>query len=579
MLLSLFALFLNGCNAVCFDDTRYGVAGQNTSETDAYESDASGFDITEAINNSSKSPEAADRAESTSLNDSSKSSESSSPALPGCHYNKETEMVDYTVLFDAIPESDDQTIYLYEFENFEDVSFDGKHPVAKAPIESEVTFSFPFMTKHLFSRFVPAVICDNEIHALSSGLYITNPETIARNTTEYPDIASKKGILLDPLTLDKDELTNLNVNRAVFNIPLSFIMGKTENDAIPTVNYEYMGKIYHFNGYRLAGFDSVFSYLTANNYHVTAIVLNDLNESYPELIHPMSRRKTSQSMYYAFNTAEKTGVRTMEAAALFLAERYSGGVYGCIQDWVIANEINQQKIWNYMATDNLDYYMESFEKSFRTFYNAIKSNYSNARIYYSIDQDWNNNGGANYIYFNGKEVIDSFNKFAKDGGDYDWSLSVHPYPSPLTNTRFWKKHYDKSENARVVTPMNLSVVTDYMRNEDLLDTNGNVRNIGITELGFSSRSGEKNQAAAFAYCYQIIEDNEYINSFLFNRQTDTPDSLESGLALGIYNPDYSPKYIADVFANIDTDSASDYISEMLEIIGANDLEEALSWAR
>ena len=49
-------------------------------------------------------------------------------------------------------------------------------------------------------------------------------------------------------------------------------------------------------------------------------------------------------MYYAFNTEEEAGVRAIEAAALFLSQRYSGGEYGLIHDWVIANEINQQKV-------------------------------------------------------------------------------------------------------------------------------------------------------------------------------------------------------------------------------------------
>ena len=94
-----------------------------------------------------------------------------------------------------------------------------------------------------------------------------------------------------------------------------------------------------------------------------------------------------------------------------------------------------------------------------------------------------------------------------------------------------------------------------------------------------TKAGEKLQAAAFAYCYYIIEDNKYINSFLLNRQTDDTAALKSGLALGIYNNDYSEKLLHDVFKNIDSPEGAAYIDEMLEIIGADSLEEALSWAR
>lgn len=499
---------------------------------------------------------------------------------PVCLYDKETNTINISISFNTIPISDDSNIYLYEFSNYEnESSFEGKIYVAKKRKNSSISISIPYTTKRLFSRFVPVIFYENNIYALSLGQYITNPEDIAKNNTPYPVIDSKKGILLDPLTIERPELDNLNVKRVVFNIPISFIMGETDNDTYPTVNFMYRGQTYKFNGYMLAGFDSLFKYLSDNNYHITAIVLNDWNKIHPEIIHPMSRNRTYRSMYYAFNTEEKEGVKTMEATALFLASRYSGGEYGLIHDWVIANEINQQKVWNYMNTSDVNMYVTSFEKSFRSFYNAIKSQYSNANIYYSIDQNWNSNNGQNHQFFNAKNIVNIFNEKSKAHGNYDWGLSIHPYPAPLTNTKFWHGYRDKSENASLITPMNLSVITDYMTGSDLLDTKGNVRQIGITELGFSSRSGEKSQAAAFAYCYHIIENNKYINSFLMNRQTDSKDSLKSGLALGIYNPDYSPKYIADVFANIDTKEGDEYLSEMLEIIGASSLEEALSWAK
>ena len=500
---------------------------------------------------------------------------------PLCRYNRLKNTTEYDISFNkGVPKSDDYYVYLFEVASYEDeTNMEGKIPVAVAAKKVDITFSLPYETRHLFSSFVPALLEEGEFVPLSYGQYIFNPEALAANCKMYPPIDSKKGLLLDANTLGSDKLADLKVKRLVYNIPLSFIMGETENDSFPTIEYEYDGKVYKFNGYKLAGFDSLFSYLTKEGYYCTAIILNDWNKSFPEIMHPKSRKRTSESMYYAFNTEEEEGARLMEAVALFLAKRYSGGEYGMVYDWVIANEINQQKIWNYMDTDDLYYYTESFEKSFRTFYNAIKSNYGNAHIYFSIDHDWNDNYGHDYKFFNGRDLLYTFNDIAKKRGDYDWALSIHPYPNPLPKVRFWKGEFDKSEEARVVTPMNLSSVTSLMTRDEFLDTNGRVRQIAVTELGFSSRAGEDLQAAAFAYCYLIIEDNEYINSFLLNRQTDDKEALKSGLALGIYNNDYSSKKIADVFTDIDSSKDKGYIEEMLKIIGAETLEEALEWAR
>ena len=501
---------------------------------------------------------------------------------PVCTYTAATDRLIFEFSFtDGIPISDDENVYLFEISTYEDdMHLEEEKPVAVAFKHTNTTLCLPYRQRYLFSKFVPALLYEGDYVPISYGQYISNPEAFAYNRQDQLNLDSKKGILLDPTTIGSEKLDDLNVKRVVFNMPISYILGESDvPDELPTITYSYNGRNYKFNTYMLAGFDSLFQYLTENGYHTTLIILNDYNKEYPQMMHPLSRKKTSKSEYYAFNTEEAEGVRMMEAVALFLAQRYSGGQYGMIYDWVIANEINQQKIWNYMATDDLDYYTESFEKSFRTFYNAIKSCYSNARVYFSLDHDWNDNDGINSSFFNGRDLLYKFNEIAKRGGNYNWALSIHPYPNPLTKVRFWKGTYDKTKTTGIITPMNLSALVDTMLEDDLRDVNGNVRQIGVTELGFTSRTSESLQAAAVAYCYYIIEDNVYINSFLMNRQTDDEDALKTGLSLGIYNKDYSKKLVAEVFGNMDRAEGEDYIEEMLEIIGADSLEEALEWAR
>lgn len=500
---------------------------------------------------------------------------------PVCNIDESLNKINISFKFNnKVPRSDDDNIYLFSLNSYEQEGIDETdRPLKSVPKAKEVTMSVNYRKELLFNSFFPAIKYEGEFIPLSAAQFITNPEILAKDIEKPTGFDSKKGILLDANTVDKEELYNLNVKRVIYNIPLSYVIGESDSPACPTVEYVYGGKTYKFNGYMLAGFDSLFKYLTDNGFHTTAIILNDWNKDYPEIIHPLSRRKNSRANYYAFNTEERDGASLIEATALFLADRYTGEEYGMVYDWVIANEVNQQVVWNYMNTDNLEYYTESFERSFRVFYNAIKSNYADANVYFSLDQDWNNNRGNNKRFFNGKEFLLTFNDFAKRRGNYDWGLSIHPYPTPLNNTRFWRGDHDKTEDAGVVTPMNLSAVTSVMTKPELLDTKGNVRSIGVTELGFCSRVSEEAQAAAFAYCYYIIEDNEYIDSFLLNRQHDDEGALSSGLSLGIYNYNYSEKEIADVFKNIDSGKGDKYIPKMLEIIGEESFEDALDKAR
>ena len=496
-----------------------------------------------------------------------------------CKIDSDDQNIAFDISFDKIPKSDDGNLYLFQVRTWESESDLSSDPVAVQALSHHICFEVPYSRTCLFSRYVPAVLADGSFVPVASGKYLTNPEALAPNQDAYPEIASKKGLLLDPNTFGTEKLTKLNIKRAVYNIPLSMIMGKSTNPDLPSFEYPYDGETYYFNTAVIAAYDNTFKYLSDSGIYTTAIILNDWNDAYPEMVHPQSREKTKNSLYYAFNTEEERGAKLMEAAALFLAERYSTGQFGMVHDWVIANEVNQQTSWNYMATSDLSYYTASFERSFRTFYNAIRSRYANANVYFSIDHDWNDNGGDNTKWFNGREFLYMFNKYALQGGNYDWSLSVHPYPSPLTRVNYWKKDYDMTENAEQVTIMNLSSLTDVMRKDSFLNPAGEVRDIAITELGFSSYSGEKLQAAAFAYCYYIIEDNPYISSFLMNRQTDALEEIQGGLALGVYNTDLTDKYISDVYANIDGDDSGKYEEFTLNILGADSLEEALSWAK
>ncbi len=493
-------------------------------------------------------------------------------------YEDSTGKMEYSMVMPQIPGSDDAYLYLFHEACYDDGVLNGE-PVAFKAKRRYWKIRFAYQEEYLFDQFIPALLINGEYVPIGNGVYLLNPEELAENQEEYPDVGSKKGLLLDPTMLKTTELTDLGVKHAIYNIPLSHIMGETTNPFLPTIEYEYEGTTYLFNGAAINGYDELFTYLEELGMCTTAVVLNDWNDDHPELIHPEARDKDSGAYYYMFNAADAEGVKTMEAVASFLAGRYSGGEHGIVHSWVIANEINQNKLWNYLDTVDVAYYAQEFERGMRIFYQAIKSQYANARVYFSIDHDWNSNKTASHKYFNAKDLVRAFNDAALVHGNYNWGIAIHPYPQPMTRVNYWSQSYDKTQDAEIVSIMNLGVLTDFLSQEKYLDTNGEVRSITITELGFSSKSGEKLQAAAFAYCYYITEANPYIDAFIMNRQTDAPEEVKQGLAFGIYEYDHSEKYIKNVFRYIDTDRAEEYTDFMLNILDVSSLEEALSWAQ
>lgn len=491
---------------------------------------------------------------------------------------EETGQIVYSLTMPKVPESDDGRLYLFAADCYGDTGDLQGKPVAVWGKGRKSTVSFPYEEEFLYKQFVPALLVEGVYVPAGKGVYLSNPEALAGNKEDYPDMGSKKGVLLDPTMLGTEELTELEVKHTIYNLPLSAIMGKTTDEAYPTITYTYGGKEYYFNGKAVNDYDGLFSYLTNMGMCSTVVILNDWNEEHMEMIHPMARNPESGAYYYMFNTAEEEGVQTLQAVAGFLAQRYLDGEHGMVHNWVIANEINQHKTWNYMETRDPVLYAWEFEKAFRIFYQAVKRNYAHGRVYFSIDHDWNSNGGNNKDYFNARDVIASFNEAARAHGNYDWGIAIHPYPEPLTRVNYWSQEIDKTQEAQMLTVMNLNVLTDFLGQEDYLDTKGEVRSITITELGFSSKSGEKLQAAAFAYCYYIVDSNPYIDAFILNRQTDAPEELVGGLAFGLYEYDHSEKYLKEVFRYIDTDKAEEYTGFVLNILGAKSLEEALSWA-
>ena len=474
---------------------------------------------------------------------------------------EDTGKVIVSGLMEGIPKSDDRRIYVFNVATYQDGLHDGQEPITSIR-KSDDQFSFTFNLNYkqansrLFDKFAIGIKQDGKYILLSDFSYITNPEQRAQYQYAYPKAKSIKGLLIDPNKLKGNELSDLGVKQAAYNIPVGRLVGHTSSANYPTIYYNYQGQTYLFDGQVVAEYDIIFSRLTQLGIQTTAIILNDWNGSYVNLVHP-NARKAGACPYYMFNASDASGVDHMGAIATFLAERYSGTAHGQVVNWVIANEINARKHWNYYPAVDVQSYAQVYADAFRVFYNAIKSVNACAKIYMPVDQTWNRN--LNDGDYDARDIIYSFNAYIKAEGNIDWDLSHHPYPVPLTHAAFWNmpSNYKRmnlvtnSVDTRMVTMQNINVVTDYLQREELLNPDGESRSVILSEQGFNSLSGQGVQAAAFAYAYYIAEANSHIDGFLLNRQTDAAAEVAQGMAFGLNNADGSHKQIYNVFKQID----------------------------
>ncbi|MBQ8031632.1 MAG: hypothetical protein IJ260_08935, partial [Butyrivibrio sp.] len=226
--------------------------------------------------------------------------------------------------------------------------------------------------------------------------------------------------------------------------------------------------------------------------------------------------------------------------------------------------------WYYMNSTNIELNVSEYVKAFRIFYNEIKAVNANARVYTSFDQEWNRK--SNPGCFLSKEYLDRFNYYINREGNIDWSLSVHPYNAPLFDPYAWKQqaqYVNTSITTPYITMENIYILTDYMCQPSFLAPSGAVRDISLSEIGYTSSFGEDAQAASITYAYTMAENNPYISSFILFREIDDAHEMESHIAQGLKNLDGSNKMAYDFYKNLGTANAATYKAKASEIIGQN----------
>ena len=471
---------------------------------------------------------------------------------------------------DAMVSSDDKYYYLFDEAMYEDELPEDAEPLAHAYKDYEVSFNVGLKkgqaSSRLYRKLLLAVRQNGEYVPVSGASFVTNPEALASYHYGGLEHSSKKGILVDPFRTG--ELTDLGVQYATYNIPLARILS---THAQGSTAYTYGGVTYYFNNTILGEYDHIFKTLNSKGIDIAAIILDNAStQAFPEITYPTGR-SGSTAPYYMFNASDDKGVRALSAVATFLAGRYSGTAHGRVSMWVIGNEVNARKEWNYMASTDLATYTKAYTDAFRVFYNAIKSVNSDARIYVPFDQQWDRNRSNNPDY-DARDMIELFASSLRAEGDIDWGLAEHPYSYPNNNTAFWKASnlVTRSFDTSILTMDNIEVLTSYMEQEAMLSPGGDVRSIILSEMGYSSTSGEALQAAAFAYAYKKIEAQPHIDAMMLSRQTDAADEIAAfGLALGLSTTGGRHKQIYEVFKYIDTSRSAEVTAFAKSIVGVD----------
>lgn len=480
----------------------------------------------------------------------------------------------------AVAASDDGNYYLFALKTYESAVGARTDFCASAPAAELVHFTVPLQldtaNSKLYSRFVVTAYRGGMFVPVSTEMYITNPEAVAKGSTKSIAEAAgiKKGLICD--WQNASYLSELGAGYVSTSIKTSQFFNGTG------FNYTYNGKTYQFDAFWVQATDGLVKIFNSQNVDIVMNILNDYSAGTADMVYPEAMGTGKNPHYYAVNVDTQAGEEKLEALMSFIAERYNGGSYGSVHNYIIGNEVNSSDTWHYAGEIPVNEFAVRYAKQYRVCYNAIKSHNLGANVYICTDQRWTHNDGGSS--FGGKPVIDAFNAEILRTGNINWGLSFHPYPAPLTHAKFWVdapgyaalRLVDHTENSKMVTPTNMDVVTTYMTKPEFLAPSGAIRNMFISEIGFSSMStsgdtDENIQAAALVYAYKLIDSNPAIKGVTFNGVMDNAvEVAQDKLATGLFRSDGAAKPAANAFKIMDKGGNVDHF---LPYIGAS------SWAQ
>ena len=449
-------------------------------------------------------------------------------------------------------------------------------PISSAAKKSKVSFQIKIkkgmLQDALNRRYLIAARKNNQKYAvLSAFRYATNASSVAKYKYAFPKAESKKGLQVHWEM--QEDAQELNVHHGLINIVFTEMLASAgEENSSVSIPFTYEGKQYWFRRSSIQSYDSQLKRLSGSGAVISAVLLLGLRSDCMDLIYPGGR--AGGHNFYAWNCRDTQARRTFQAILTFLAKRYSAknSSNGRIVNWIVGNEVNDYRSWNYAGERSLSEYASIYADAFRLTYNAVTAVYANARVYISLNHLWNTKLPN---CFTAHQMLDAFASSIRKTGPIQWNLAYHPYGSPLTEPRFWEnknKQVTNKISSPVINMNNLSVLSDYVRKNF-----GSNTRIILSEQGYTSHTSSgyafKEQAAAIAYSYYLTEADDMVDSFIMNRHIDHQAEINQGLNLGLWTTQGTEsanqkKLSWKVFKYMDTTISESVTKASLKVIGA-----------
>ncbi|MGI9469993.1 MAG: DUF5722 domain-containing protein [Rubripirellula sp.] len=390
-----------------------------------------------------------------------------------------------------------------------------------------------------------------------SRLLIGKPD----HASSRPKPASQKGLSGLSNRGPMDDLPKLGIDAVTLNLVLNRFL--TDSDGPRHERIDVMGPPIYFNHAAFDGFDRWVDFAREHQIVVTAIVLiprSKRSNSQSPLVHPES----NGGVYAMPDLATERGAAIYATVLDRIAYRYrhTDRKPGGISNWIAHNEIDFHPVWTNMGPQPRLLCTETYYRSMRMIHDAARSYNAHARVFASLTHHWAVPNDGKWRQLAPKEMLETLQQYSEMEVDFSWGVAYHPYPQSLFAPVAWNdKNITDQLDTPLITIQNLHVLGDFLSQPKMLDADGAMRPVLLSEQGFHTESYEpeaqNRQAGSLLYAMNQIRSFPWVESFHYHRWIDHPD--EGGLMLGLRTlptkdePHGKPKRSWHVYRSIGTE--------------------------
>lgn len=353
----------------------------------------------------------------------------------------------------------------------------------------------------------------------------------------FGQTASQKKGLQGDYMLTEEGVTG---HQMLLNLYLDAIDSETPTDK----NYYVNGNNYYFEPSVLHAYVTRLKEAAERDIDVTLVVLMRGNAHCAAMgMMAAGPNATDPNRLYALNPDSDA----VEAFFGIIAHDLGNSEYGA-KNWILGNEVNMPDAWNYTGTNDLETNVDLYTRTFLLLSQMLRvegyDRYAKASI--SLDHSWTDDAEGTGIA--GKAFLDAFaERMKRMDPSCGWNVAYHLYAPRLEQTSsIWQEPWlsGDSEEALFISPLNLPVLTDYVR-----DSFGEEHRILLTEQGYDVSEGETVQAEAMALSFYAAEKNDMVDAVIYRSFRD--EGTDQGLDLGLTNADGTPREAYEVYQTMD----------------------------